>query len=257
MHNTYKNQPNICRNITKLVSRAAFAIAFLLSQTSGAAVALEPKPWRDLVDMKLADLAAFKLVLIQNGSAAGSMEYRWRKAGETYIVEDRTEMQPNILETAKATINATSFLPEDIEIDFAIGEASNVFRVAWNGSERLGKVVVTPQSGEARTHDLSGAEVPANPVRLSAFGLALGIPWEPGLAVSLPWYNTMANADEAVVLTHTSIKTVVVPAGEFEVHEIALTGSVTENTLYITTAYPQKMIRIDVSGQPIHFERLP
>lgn len=244
-------------NLGKLFFGAGLGIIFMVAQVAATESASEPKPWRELIDMELADLSAFKLVLLQNDSPAGSMEYRWRKNGDQFIVEDRTEMQPNILETAKATIDAESFLPKDIEIDFAIGDANNMFRVAWQGPERKGTVVVKPESGDTRTHDLSGTNTPANPVRLSAFGLALGIPWKSGLAVSMPWYNTMANADEAVILTHMGFKTMTVPAGEFEVHEIGLTGSVTENTLYITTDYPQKMIRIDVSGQPIHFERLP
>ncbi|WP_262693596.1 hypothetical protein [Kordiimonas aquimaris] len=48
--------------------------------------------WRTSVDFSRADLRPFSMVLIKDGSAAGSMAYSMRRDGDIYVIEDRTEM---------------------------------------------------------------------------------------------------------------------------------------------------------------------
>lgn len=213
--------------------------------------------WRKEIDMKRADMSEFSMVMINDGAEAGGMTYGWAREGTTWVISDRTEMQPNILETARGVIEADTLLPLSNDIDFAIGEARNVFDLEWQGNALTGKVVIDQPGQDPRTVDVSNPEHARPPIRLSIFGLVAGLPLKAGYSVSLPWYNTLSNTIETIRLVHAGIETVSTPAGTFEAHKVDLKDGTPENVIYVTTALPQRIVRIDVVGQPMHFERLP
>ena len=233
------------------------AALFMIAASQTNADETKPQSWQSLIDMSRADVSTFSLKLINDGADVGSMTYGWVRDGNRYIVSDRTEMKPNIIETAKGVINAGTLLPESITVDFAVGENKRKYNVAWAGSSRTGGVEISQPDAETRTVDFGSAEHPASALRLSIFGLIAGLPLKEGFAVKMPWYNTLSNKLQDIELTHDGITTVETPAGTFEAHKIDLTGGTPENIIYVSTGFPQKIVRIDVVGQPMHFERLP
>lgn len=221
------------------------------------AVFAESENWRSLIDMDRADVSKFSMKMINNGADVGSMTYGWQQDGNTYVIKDRTEMQPNILETATGVIDARTLLPISNDIDFAVGTDLTVFDVEWQNGTLKGKVVMQKEGADPRTVDVSNADNPSSALRLSIFGLIAGLPLEGGFSVSLPWYNTLSNAVETVTLAHTGFESVETPAGTFETHKVHIQNGTPENMVYVTTTLPQRIVRIDVLGQPMHFERLP
>lgn len=233
-------------------SFAAGCISALL-----AAPASADGEWRAEIDMKRADMSAFSMVMINDGVEAGGMTYGWTREGNTWVITDLTEMQPNILETARGVIDAATLLPLSNDIDFAVGEGRTVFDLEWDGNALSGQVTISRPGEDTHTVDVSNPAHARPPIRLSIFGLIAGLPLAEGYSISLPWYNTLSNTIETIELIHSGIETVTTPAGEFEAHRVNLKGGTPENVIYVTTSKPQRVVRIDVVGRPMHFERLP
>lgn len=238
---------------------ALFAIVLTAAPTT----AIEDTPndaktsgWQSLVNMSRADVATFSMRMINNNNEVGSMTYGWSRDGNRYVVRDRTEMQPNILETAEGAIDATTLLPISLGINFAVGENKRQYDLAWQNGALTGGVVVSQPGKDPRTVDFSNPKQPPTALRLSIFGLIAGMPLAEGFSIELPWYNSLSNVIETIDLVHDGITTIEAPAGTFEAHKIDLKGGTPENIIYVSTSLPQKIVRIDVVGQPMHFERL-
>lgn len=213
--------------------------------------------WQQLMDMDRADMRTFSMRMINDGSEAGGMTYGWRREGNTYVISDRTEMQPNILETAKGVIDAKTFLPVSNKIDFAVGDSRNIFDVAWNEGARSGTVNINQEGQAPRTVDVSDPNHPESIIRLSIFGVIAAMPLAEDFSVDVPWYNTLSNSIETVTLAHVGFETVETPAGTFETHKVHIQNGTPENMVYVTRSLPHQVVRIDVLGRPMHFERLP
>lgn len=235
---------------------------FLIPITASACLAgmtiAEGQPaWQQLVDMSRADVSSFSMVMINDGEQAGGMTYGWQQTGNTYVISDRTEMAPNILETARGVIDTKTLLPLSNDIDFAVGGSRTVFDLEWQDGALNGEVRIAQEGKDPRTVDISNADHPESALRLSIFGLIAGLPLEAGFSVELPWYNTLSNSIETVTLAHAGFETVETPAGTFETHKVHIQNGTPENMVYVTAALPQRIVRIDVLGRPMHFERLP
>ncbi len=217
----------------------------------------DPGDWRGLIDMSRADVNNFSLKMINDGAEVGGMTYGWVRDGDRYVIRDRTEMQPNILETAEGVIDASTLLPISIGINFAIGETTRKYDIAWKDSELSGGVLIDQPNTEARLVDFTNPDHPPTALRLSIFGLIAGLPLGEGFSVKMPWYNTLSNTIEKIELIHDGVTTIETPAGIFQAHKIDLKGGTPENIIYVSTSLPQKIVRIDVVGQPMHFLRLP
>lgn len=234
-----------------LISGAVLVVAASLSAQA------EESRWQKLMDMDRADMREFSMQMINEGNPAGGMTYGWRREGSTYVISDRTEMQPNILETATGVIDAATFLPISNNIDFAVGASRNVFDVTWQEGARTGSVEINQEGQAPRTVDLGDPNQPKSIIRLSIFGVIAAMPLAENFSVDVPWYNTLSNAIETVTLAHVGFDTVETPAGTYETHKVHIQNGTPENMVYVTRALPHKVVRIDVLGRPMHFERLP
>ncbi|MEX0298969.1 MAG: hypothetical protein AB3N28_07850 [Kordiimonas sp.] len=210
--------------------------------------------WRSQVDVNSADLSKFTMVMINAGKEAGGMTYGWHKEGDTYVVADRSEMQPNILETAKGVIDAKTLLPKSVVIDFAMGDDKMDFDFSWDKNKRTG-TVKTLRGGKANTHNIDTAEEFGAPLRLAVIGMVAAFPVTETFEANLPWFNTLANKVEMITLKATGSETVEAPAGTFDTYKVAIQGGTPENVVYVTKSLPRKIVRIDVVGQPMHFLR--
>lgn len=209
--------------------------------------------WRANVDFSRADLQPFSMVLIKDGVAAGSMAYSMRLNGDTYIIEDQTEMEPNILETATGILDAATLMPITVDIDFAVGENRTVFDFEWNDTVLSGKVTINQSEQPERVVPINSNDNAV--LRMAVFGIISALPLDNGFQTELPWFNTLSNTTEIVQISHAGYQTVETPAGTFEAHKVNLKGGTPENVIYVSKSLPQKIVRIDVIGQPLHFER--
>ena len=228
--------------------------SFLLAAVAASlASPLAASDWRADIDMSRADLSEMKLVLMNEGKEAGRMVYAWRKEGDTYVINDLTEMKPNIFETAVGVIDAKTFQPLSMDIDFAIGAAKMIVDLDWDGDHVTGtRTISRPEQVDKVTK--SDAKVTA-PLRLSIFGLISALPLREGYEVSLPWYNVMGGVQEDIRLVTVGSEIIETPAGTFDTFKVEIKGATPENIVYVTKSLPHKTVRIDVVGQPMMFLR--
>lgn len=227
----------------------------LMAATSLMAVSVSAHAgdWLKDVDFSRADLSLMKLVMMNEGKKAGRMEYGWRREGDTYVIEDLTEMEPNILETAKGVIDAKSLQPRSVDVDFAMGTSRLLVDLDWEADRMTGAITISQEGQEDRVTN-PDTTVTA-PLRLSVFGLISSLPLAPGYSVDLPWFSSMSNRTENITLKVEGEETVETPAGTFDTYKVAIRGGSPENFVYVTKSLPRKTIRIDVVGRPMHFLR--
>lgn len=234
-----------------IIRQIAIIFALALNPASQA-LADDTPAWRDTFDMSRADLSRFTMILMNDGQEVGFMTYGWTEEAGRYVIRDRSEMAPNIVETAEAQIQKRSLAPEKIKIDFAIGENTMSLDLAWQDGKRSGSIL-TVRDGRENQHDVDELDDSAVPLRMAVIGMAAALPMEQGFEASFPWFNSMANRTEAITLTVTGEDNVDTPVGHFEAWRVALTGGTPENVIYVTKSLPRRIVRIDVVGQPLYF----
>lgn len=211
--------------------------------------------WRDGLDLDNADLSLFRMILVSEGIEVGAMEYGWTRIGDRYLVEDRTHMAPNVLETASALIDGRSFLPHTVAVKFSRGDNLTNVDLRWTGGMRLGQITSRQTGGEETVRDIRLAADVDAPLRMAAFGLVAALPLKDNYQTRFNWFNTMANRTEQVdVITRGRVR-VKVPAGIYEAYRVELRGVTPENILYISTKRPRQIVRIDVVGRDMYFLR--
>nr|WP_262693595.1 hypothetical protein [Kordiimonas aquimaris] len=144
-------------------------------------------------------------------------------------------------------------MPRTVDIDFAIGKNRTVFDFEWNDSVLSGKVTINQSDKPERIVPINSNDNAV--LRMAVFGIISALPLDDGFQMELPWFNTMSNKTESIQIIHAGQETVKTPAGTFEAHKVNLKGGTPENIIYVSKALPQKIVRIDVVGQPLHFER--
>lgn len=230
---------------------AAFAI---LLATSFAPASATNQSWYKQLNLSRANLDTFRLTLMNEGMEAGEMTYGWKKEGALYVIEERTTMKPNIVETAKAVVDANTFLPRSVEINFMMGESFMKVALGWTGLNRHGKITNRRAGNEATVRNVDLTEDNPAPLRLAVIGLVAAMPLDAGFANRLEWFNTLANRVETVSIAVTGSRKVETPAGFFDTYVVELRGASPENIVYVSKAKPRRIVRIDVVGQPLYFE---
>lgn len=209
--------------------------------------------WHTGLDFSQAKLTAFRMTMIQEGQTVGFMEYGWALKGDRYVITDRTEMQPNIVETAEGVIDRDSLLPKSVAIDFAVGDNLMDVDLAWGDGWRKGHYIST-RDGASTTRDVNVQEDEPATLRMAVFGLVAAMPLDDGFKTTLSWFNTLANRVETVAVIVSGSETVTTPAGSFDAFKVELRGGSPENIIYVSKSAPRQIVRIDVVGHAMHFE---
>ena len=213
--------------------------------------------WNKGLDLTSADLSTFRLVLMNEGKEAGEMTYGWRKESGHYVIEDRTTMEPNIIETAKAVVDSDTLLPRSVAINFAMGESFMNVDLGWAGLNRYGKIISKRPGSEETIRDVDLIEDNPAPLRLAVIGFVAAMPLDVGFESSFDWFNTLANRTETVKISVTGTQEVKTPAGTFDTYVVELRGATPENVVYVSKGKPRRIVRIDVVGRPMYFELAP
>ncbi len=227
---------------------------FTIAALCAASFSVAASDWRTQVDINSADLSKFSMTLFSDGKEVGSMTYGWQKDGDAYVIADRSEMQPNILETARGVIDADTLLPKSVVIDFAFGPDTMGYDLVWDKNQPTG-TVATLRKGEAKTRAVEATDGVGAPIRLAVIGMVAAFPITDDFETHLPWYNTLSGKVEDITLKTVGSATVEAPAGTFDAYKVAIKGGTPENIVYVSKSLPRKIVRIDVLGQPLHFLR--
>ncbi|WP_417459569.1 hypothetical protein [Kordiimonas sp.] len=235
------------------MKRHAFAAAAMLLAAGFTPTSATDHGWNKGLDLDNADLSTFRLVLMNEGAEAGDMTYGWHKMGEQYVIEDRTTMEPNIVETAKAVVDGTTLLPRSVAISLVMGESFMNVDLGWNDLNRQGKFTSKRAGSEETVREVDLIEDNPAPLRLAVVGFVAAMPLDVGFENSFDWFNTLANRTETVKISVTGTQEVETPAGNFDTYVVEISGGTPENIVYVTKTKPRRIVRIDVVGRPLHF----
>lgn len=225
----------------------------LASATIVAGARAEPLP----VDLSGVEFAPVRFQLLQDGENVGEMFYALERRDSDILIHEGTTMLPDIRESGTLVIDAETLLPERIVIDGDFSRTVLDIDLTFDGRKGSGIYSIKRPNEIEKTDRKFEAELPKDTIsRASIFGLVAGLPIEEGAAFPFQWFNELGGAvadAELVVEAKTMIE---VPAGVFETYEIKLNAE-PANIIYLTTEAPHKVVRIDVPGQNMKFERLP
>ncbi len=223
-----------------------------LAACCGSAVA-EPLP----IDGTKLEYGPTRFQLMLNGESKGEMYYALEQRGDDVILFEATTMLPDIRESATAVMDGKTFAPKSIVLD---GDFSRmIFDTTLTVEDGVisGEYIRKQPSELAKTTRPFTAEIPKDAIfRPAVFGIMPGLPLEEGAVFEFQWFSPLAGALQDVKIEVTGTDTVDTPAGTFDTFVVNLTAP-QSNIVYITTAEPRRVVRIDVVGQEMSFDRLP
>ena len=226
--------------------------SFVLAAWVGIAHA-EPLP----IDGSKLEYNPTRFQLILDGEHKGEMYYELERRDGDILLHEATTLMPDIRESATAVMDGETFAPKSIVLDGDFSRTIFDTTLEVKNGVITGEYVRKQPTDIAKTPRPFSAEMPDGVIfRPAAFGLMPGLPLEEGAVFDFTWFSPLAGAMQDVKLEVTGIETVVTPAGEFETYAVYLTAP-QANIVYITTSEPRRIVRIDVIGQDMRFERLP
>ncbi len=226
---------------------AGFAAAF----AAGSAVA-DPLP----VEIDKADFGPARYRLVQHGKTAGEMFYSMERREGDIVIHDGTTMLPDIRESGTLVIDAETLLPGRIVIDGDFSRTVLDVDLAFDGRQGAGVYRIKRPNETEKTDRPFEIELPEHAIaRASIFGLVTGMPLDDGASFQFQWFSELGGVLADAELVVSDRQTIEVPAGTFDTFVVDLNAE-PANVLFITATAPHKVVRIDVPGQDMKFERL-
>ena len=202
----------------------------------------------------LPDQGEFHLAMFNNDEPDGFMRLGWHRAGEQLIVYDRTMMpSAEVYETYAALMSAVDFEPQSVAIRFHQGTATLNIEASFADGQISGERSVERIAQPIESTDFTMAGEEGTVLRVISFLLPLVLDTAPGQAISYEWFSPLAGQISTVTLTSSDGGEVVTPAGTFDTTRWELRGASPENDIYVARGESQRIVRIDVLGQPLKF----
>lgn len=196
--------------------------------------------------------------LVFDGEVKGEMFYSARFQDGDYVIFDGTTFYPDVRESAAVVLDGETLLPKRALIDADFSRQIIDADLDWDGNAVAGEFTVKGPEDLERKVVPYEAELPDGTIiRESIFTLVPALPLEVGAEYSTRWFNTLQRKVEDITLIVSGTETVTVPTGEHEVYKVEIRGGTPENIAYVTTDDEHELVRIDVVGMPMQFERLP
>ena len=193
--------------------------------------------------------------LIQNGEINGQWRLSRRMLDGAYIVVDSTTLYPDVRETAAFVADAETLAPLRVVIDADFSQTILDADISWEGDRAVGAYYFK-QPGEVGKQEAPFTlETPGVYLRGVVFQILPALDLADGVAYELDWFSSLGRQVERVTLTVSGPEPLSVPAGEFSAYRIDVTGGSPENTVYIAADAPRAILRVDVHGMGMHFER--
>ncbi len=210
-----------------------------------------------VIDADRLPIGEARFRLLYEGREDGCWTYRFDRDDRRFVITEKTNwLSGSSTETGRITLEGESQGLQSLEVRGAF--AGSVF-------EATVERVEGGLRGEVR-QAASGREPSVLPVdlqvegpvleRTAFFWLLSGADLEAGEGFSFDWFNVFSGRLEAVTAQVGEAARVEVPAGAFDTLPVTLQPEGQGNVLHFTRDLPHRLIRVDVSGQPMRFERL-
>ena len=122
--------------------------------------------------------------------------------------------------------------------------------VTFAGGRATGSAMApSPQGIKTTSVDVAVPAGAVNDAALNAIVPALR--WAPGAKFGVSLFSASKNSVVPGSLAVSGTEKVTVPAGTFDVYRAELTGGDQPMTLYVTTAAPNRMVKMAIVGTPL------
>lgn len=233
--------------------RNAFQFGMTLFAATTVAASADPLP----VDISKIEYGPIRFQLVQDDEVKGGMYYEIERRDNDLVIHDGTTLMPDVRESLTAVIDAATLAPKSIVVDGDFSRTIFDADLQFTDESVSGAYTLKQPADIAKTARPFEMEMQDDAIlRASFFGLSAGLPLEVGASYAFSWFSTLARNFAPATFSITGVETIEVPAGAFEIFVGELKAQ-PENVIYITTQAPHRVVRIDVIGQDMRFERLP
>ncbi|GJL97009.1 MAG: hypothetical protein DHS20C06_08260 [Hyphobacterium sp.] len=240
---------------TAFLSSLAFASIFM----PGAAMAQDD--WRSVAVAALPPSGELHLQFIVADEADGFMRLGWTRneAEGTLEFYDRTMWgAQEIYETMEGAIDAETLAPLNVSVRFHHGNTIMSVDASALDGHMVGARNMMQPNGGTQSADINVPISDGMVMRAAVFLLAQTLPLDVGESVSFDWFASMGGNAGTVSITAAEAVTIEAGATIYDTIRLELRGESPENDIFVTdTAGIRQVVRINVLGQPMHFEAFP
>jgi len=188
-------------------------------------------------------------VLVQ-GNALGFQRATLEKTAGGFRLVESLQIATFVQSNSEITMDARG-MPMRVKQTGAIqGQKTNIDVSFANGRAR--GTALMPGKQPAGTPLAIDTVIPAGTIEQSTLNALLpAFRWAPDAKFTFASFNSDDGTLRQSVLRVMGKETVTVPAGTFEVYRADLTGGAQTQTLYVSTAAPNRLIKLTIAGQPV------
>ena len=207
------------------------------------------------VDRSAVVAATDSFRLVFRGAEAGMMRTEARWDDDTLLRSDTTTFGSEVHEVVRAAVangrQLASFFASG-----TFGEGLPVEIDLRSTGGRVQGSVLAPRGGAASERTMVDRVLPSGAYERGTllFKLVEGLPLEASARFTASVYFAQSDEVRRVTLDVGDAEQVDVPAGSFAAWPVTTRGASPENVVYVSVATPHRIVRIDVVGQPMHFE---
>ena len=231
-----------------LLSMCALACSTPVDQSADApgSISLDPRHIR-------ANTLYFQVMF--NEHPAGSMKVDCVREPQGWLVEEHTTLDANGNQEIIRTRMNHDFRPIVHEVRGMLEGNELDVQVHWEGDRINGhSLFPRPPHKQQGQIDIERVLPPGTFERTSTFYLLPAMPLSETAAFSFNWYNSLYAEINQIQLKVTGLQQVSVPAGTFETYRVRLLGGAPDQTVYVSTQAPRKVVKIEVDDLPWRFE---
>jgi len=232
------------------------AMAFALPATANA-----QDDWRSEAVAALPPYGELHLQFIVADEADGFMRLGWTRneAAGTLEFYDRTMWgAQEIYETMEGAVDAETLAPLDVSVRFHQGNAIMSVEASAQDGHMVGSRSMMQPNGGTQSAEIDVAISDGMVMRAAVFLIAQTLPLDVGESVSFDWFASLGGNAGSVTITAAEAVTIEAGGATYDTIRLELRGENPENDIFVTDNDGlRQVVRIDVLGQPMHFEAFP
>jgi len=194
--------------------------------------------------------------LMFDGELDGAWEYNIEAAEDEqfHIFGGTTWTSQSITESESLYVAREGWMPLSLDVEGDFSGTMLAADINWAGAHVTGHITVTPVEADAHITQIDIVQDAPVYERTAFFAAMRGMALTPGDDFTLTWFNVHADGLEDVTVRVGEVTEMTVPAGTFEVMPVEIVAPSVTNVVYVTTAMPRDVVRVDVVGMPMVFE---
>ncbi len=202
-------------------------------------------------------LGEMRLRLVQGREPSGEWYVNTRRDGDTVVHVGTTSLAPDVQESEILIAHWGTWRPSRVVIEGDFSRRIFEADLAWDGDRVAGSYFVRePMALEKREIPVD-REMPAGTVlRGSVLLLLSALPLEAGSTFHATWFSSIGGVLEDVTVSVSDGGTIATPLGDYDTYRVLVAGGTPENVVYVAKGRQPHIVRVDVSGQDMHFELL-